>query len=219
MPCCDQSTTCDQPPGCASSRRPLAGDRHDCDVEIDAVAARVRECDLATVGRERAGDVDRGRVGGERQLGAALGVDREERVALVAAGVARDHPELLARGGQRGGHALAAERDLLVQPVGRDAPELEQAGDVGEVAELAGGQMAGDGGRADLQVALDHAGISPRATRASDEESSPPWPESTSRCACSATRRVTSIGSPSRSPSASAIRRSLRWSSILKPSG
>ena len=106
--------------------------------------------------------------------GPPSGVDREERVALVAAGVASDHPALLARRGQGGGDALVAERDLLVQAVGRDAPELEQAGDVGQVAERARGQMPGNGGRADLQVALDHDGISPRATRASDEESSPP---------------------------------------------
>ena len=66
-----------------------------------------------------------------------------------------------------------AERELLVQPVGRDPPELEQPGDVGQIAELARGQVPGDRGRADLQVALDHA-ISPRATRASDEESSSP---------------------------------------------
>ena len=46
----------------------------------------------------------------ERQLGAAGGVEREERVALVAAGVARDHPALLARRGQRGRDALARER-------------------------------------------------------------------------------------------------------------
>ena len=120
--------------------------------------------------------MDRVRVVRERQLGGAARVDREERVALVAAGVARDHPALLARRGQRGGDALARERDLLVQAVGRDAPELEQTRDVGQVAELARGQVPGDRGRADLQVALDHedAGISPRATRASDEESSPP---------------------------------------------
>ena len=67
-----------------------------------------------------------------------------------------------------------AERDLLVQAVGRDAPELEQTGDVGQIAELARGQVPRDGGRADLQIALDHEGISPRATRASEEESSPP---------------------------------------------
>ena len=51
-----------------------------------------------------------------------------------------------------------AERDLLVQAVGRDAPELEQTGDIGQIAELAGGQMPRDGGRADLQIALDHEG-------------------------------------------------------------
>ncbi len=110
----------------------------------------------------------------ERHLGAAIGVDREQRVALVAAGVARDHPALVGGRGQSRRDALARERDLLVQAVGRDAPELEQTGDVGQIAELAGRQMPGDGGRADLQIALDHEAISPRATRASDEESSPP---------------------------------------------
>ena len=102
MPCSDQSVTCDQPPGCASSRRPPPSSADDGDVEIDAVAAGVGERDTRAVGRERARDVDGGRIVRQRQLGAAVGVDREQRVALVAAGVARDHPALLARRGQGG---------------------------------------------------------------------------------------------------------------------
>ena len=175
MPCSDQSVTCDHPPGWASSCRPLTGDADDRDVEVDAVAARVRERHELPVGTERPWHVDRLGVVAQRHLGAAIGVDREERMALVAAGVACDHPALVGGRGQSRRDALAPERDLLVQAVGRDAPELEQTGDIGQIAELAGGQMPRDGGRADLQIALDHEGrISPRATRASEEESSPP---------------------------------------------
>src|SRR4029078_11535052 len=119
-------------------------------------------------------------------------------MALGAAGVARDHPALVGGRGQRGRDALAPEGDLLVQAVESDAPELEQAGDIGQVAELTRGQMPRDRGRADLQIALDHEETPPRAPRASEEEPSPPYPAATSRCACSATRRVTSIGSPRR---------------------
>ena len=81
--------------------------------------------------------MDRVRVVGERQLGVAGRADREQRVALVAACVPGDHPALLGRRGQRCGDALASERDLLVQAVRRDAPELQEPGDIGQVAELA----------------------------------------------------------------------------------
>ena len=60
---------------------------------------------------------------------------------------------------------------------------------------------------------------SPLATRARAELSSSPWPVATSRSSCSATSRVTAIGSPWRSASASAIFRSFRCSAIRKPSG
>ena len=60
---------------------------------------------------------------------------------------------------------------------------------------------------------------SPLATRASAELSSSPWPVATSRSSCSATSRVTAIGRPWRSASASAILRSLRCSAIRNPSG
>ena len=220
MPCSDQSTTCDQPPGWASSRRPPPSTADDRDVEVDAVAARVRERDRRAVGRERArargSRRDRPRARSSEPPSASI--ENSAWRSLPPASRAITQRSSLGEASAAVTRSLA-ERDLLVQAVGRDAPELQQPGDVGQVAELARGQMPGDRGRADLQVALDHEGISPRATRASDEESSPPWPESTSRCACSATRRVTSIGSPRRSASASAMRRSLRCSSILKPSG
>ena len=174
MPCSDQSTTCDQPPGCASSRRPPPETATTATSKSTPLRPVCVNATSAAVRRERARDVDRLGVVGERQLGAARRVDREQRVALVAAGVAGDHPALLAGRGQRGGDALARERDLLVQAVGRDAPELQEPGDIGQVAELARGQVPRDRGRADLEIALDHEAISPRATRASDEESSPP---------------------------------------------
>ena len=70
MPCSDQSTTCAPAARLRQLARLSAVEADDGDVEVDAVAARVRVRDLAAVGRERAGDVDRIGIAGERELGA-----------------------------------------------------------------------------------------------------------------------------------------------------
>ena len=85
-----------------------AGDADDRDVEVDAVAARVRERDeLARRARTRPGTWIASGSPLSAHLGAAVGVDREERVALVAAGVACDHPALVGGRGQSRRDALA----------------------------------------------------------------------------------------------------------------
>ena len=97
-----------RPPARLGQLPPFAtGDADDRDVEVDAVAARMRECDELPVGTERPWHVDRLGVVAQRHLGAAIGVDREERMALVAAGVARDHPALVGGRGQSRRDALA----------------------------------------------------------------------------------------------------------------
>ena len=153
---------------------PAAADSHDRDVEVDAVAARVREGELVPSGENAPGTWI---ASASSESGSS-----EPPVASSENNAWRSLPPASRAITQRSsvGEASAAVTRSLAKvtcscrPSGADAPELQEPGDIGQVAELARRQVPGDRGRADLEVALDHEGISPRATRASDEESSPP---------------------------------------------
>ena len=165
MPCSDQSTTCDQPPGWASSRRPPP----ETATTATSKSTPLRPvCVNATCFPSGENAPGTWIASGSSESGSS-----EPPVASIENSAWRSLPPASraitqrssAGRGQRGGDALARERDLLVQAVGRDAPELQEPGDIGQVAELARRQVPGDRGRADLQIALDHEDAEDLAAR------------------------------------------------------
>ena len=153
--CSDQSHTLQTPSSCASSRRPLPSRptrarskstpfRSVCvNAKVEPSGANAPSEWIASGSCVRASS---------RPL---TRVEARQRVPLVAAGIARDHDALVGAAARRARHAVLAEGELVVQPVGSRDVQLQRARVVGQVGELARREVPDERGRAHAQEGLD----------------------------------------------------------------